>query len=489
MQARLNDILQDAAVKQIIGPTNLSVERLVFDSRIVRQGDVFFAIRGTTSDGHQYIANALAQGAIAIVCEHLPEFADSQCTWILVENSAYSLAKAAAAFYGHPSRKLKLTGVTGTNGKTTIATLLHQLFDQAGYPSGLISTICNKIGRKIIPSTHTTPDPVSLNALLSEMVEAGCSHVFMEVSSHAMTQMRTFGLQFAGAIFTNLTHDHLDYHGTFSAYRDAKKLFFDLLGSESFALVNADDKNGLYMVQNTHARVSTYSLNGTATFKAKILENNFEGLILNLDGNEVYTQLIGRFNAYNLTAIYGAALLLGMERETVLRGLSLLQSAEGRFDQLRSTNGITAIVDYAHTPDALLNVLKTIGTIRTHNEQLITVAGAGGNRDKTKRPEMARVAVENSNLLILTSDNPRNEDPMAIIDDMRKGIPGEHFKKYIVIADRREAIKTAVMMAKPGDIILIAGKGHEKYQEIKGVKFPFDDKEEVIQLFNHLQKP
>lgn len=487
MKVFLNDILQDAAVKQVVGTTVLPVDRLVFDSRSIRQGDVFFAVRGTITDGHDFISDALSMGAIAVVCEKLPETVATSCTWVVVENSAYSLAKAASAFYGHPSKKLVLTGVTGTNGKTTIATLLHQLFSQAGYPSGLISTICNKIGHKELPSTHTTPDPVRLNALLAQMAEAGCSHVFMEVSSHAMAQKRTFGLHFAGGIFTNLTHDHLDYHETFAAYRDAKKLFFDLLGSDSFALVNSDDRNGRIMTQNSHARVNTYSLNGTATFKAKILENNFEGLILNLDGDEVYTRLIGRFNAYNLLAIYGAALLLGLDREIVLKGISLLQSAEGRFDQVRSASGITVIIDYAHTPDALQNVLKTIGAIRTHNEKLITVVGAGGNRDKTKRPEMAQVAVENSNLLILTSDNPRNEDPMAIIDDMRRGIPGEHFRKYIVIADRHEAIKTAVLMAKSGDIILIAGKGHEKYQEIKGIKYPFDDKEVVIQLFSSLQ--
>ncbi len=490
METLLKNIIQDCAVSKLIGPDDIRVGQLVFDSRRVQPGDVFFAVKGSASDGHDFIKNAIEKGASAIVCEHIPANTETaSCSWVIVENTAYSLAKASSAYFGHPSQQLRLTGVTGTNGKTTIATLLHQLFQRAGYPSGLLSTICNKIGQKELPATHTTPDPVSINALLAAMVEAGCSHAFMEVSSHAMVQMRTFGLRFAGGIFTNLSHDHLDYHGSFAAYRDAKKLFFDLLGNDAFALVNADDRNGSFMTQNTKARLNTYSLTGSATFKAKILESSFEGLLINLDGNEVYTSLIGRFNTYNLLAIYGSALLLGMDRESVLKGISLLQSAEGRFDQVRSANGINAIIDYAHTPDALLNVLKTIDSIRTHNEKLITVAGAGGNRDKSKRPEMARVAVENSNLLILTSDNPRNEDPTAILNDMRKGIPGECFKKYMVIADRREAIKTAVMMAKPGDIILIAGKGHEKYQEINGLRYPFDDKQEIMQLFNTIQNP
>lgn len=483
MKAKLQTILHDCPLIQTIGPLDIEVSGLTFDSRKVSKGDVFFAIKGTSTDGHQYINQAIAAGATAIVCETLPETVHEQTTWVVAEHAAYCLAQAASAFYGHPSRKLKLTGVTGTNGKTTIATLLHQLFNEAGYPSGLFSTICNKIGNNVSPATHTTPDPVQLNALLAEMVGAGCAYAFMEVSSHAMSQMRTFGLRFAGGIFTNLTHDHLDYHGSFAAYRDAKKRFFDLLPADAFALVNADDKNGMFMTQNTRATIKTYSQLSMADFKAVVLENSFDGLLLRMNGQEVFSQLIGRFNVSNLLAIYGAAILLGMNEEEVLKGLSRLRSAEGRFDWMRSADGITAIVDYAHTPDALLNVLKTIDTIRTHNEQLITVAGAGGNRDKTKRPEMARVAAAMSNLLILTSDNPRDEAPDDILEDMRKGIPGEHFRKYLVISDRRQAIKTAVSMAKPGDIILIAGKGHEKYQEIKGIKYPFDDKAEVMQLF------
>ncbi len=487
MQIELQHILQACPVKEARGTTKRLVSGLIFDSRLAQAGLAFFAIQGTNTNGHNYINQVIEAGVRVIFCEYLPEESNDDVTYISVENTAYSLAMAADVFYDHPSAKIILTGVTGTNGKTTIATLLHQLFEEAGYPSGLLSTICNKISQQTIPASHTTPDPVSLNALLAEMVEKGCSHAFMEVSSHAMSQMRTFGISFRGGIFTNLTHDHLDYHGSFAAYRDAKKLFFDLLPKTAFALVNTDDKNGRYMSQNTLAQKFSYSLNQMADFRARIVEDRFEGLQLEIDGIEVYTHLTGKFNASNLLAIYGTSRLLGLSKEEVLLGISKLKSAEGRFECIRSTNGITAIIDYAHTPDALLNVLKTIDSIRTHNEQLITVAGAGGNRDKTKRPEMGRIAATWSNKLILTSDNPRNEDPLEILDEMRKGVPGEHYMKHLVITDRREAIRTAFILAQPGDIILIAGKGHEKYQEIKGVKYPFDDKQEILHLFGTIQ--
>lgn len=481
---KLSTLIAVCPVLQVIGSQDREISALTFDSRNAGQGMAFFAITGTATDGHNFIQQVVDKGVAAIFCEKLPEHISADCTWIQVENSSFSLALAAAAFFGNPSHKLILTGVTGTNGKTTIATLLHQLFSDAGYPCGLLSTIENKICNKALPSTHTTPDPLSINSLLNEMIEAGCSHAFMEVSSHALSQMRTFGLKFKGGIFTNLTHDHLDYHGSFAAYRDAKKLFFDLLPNDAFALVNADDKNGRYMTQNTKALIKKFSVGNAADFSARIMENTFDGLVLQLDGHEVYTRLIGKFNVSNLLAIYGAASLLGMKKEEILTGISKLKSAEGRFDWIKSDEGVIAIIDYAHTPDALLNVLRTIDTIRTHNEQLITVAGAGGNRDKTKRPEMARIAAAWSDKLILTSDNPRFENPDDILDEMKKGVPGEHYRKYLIIRDRKEAIKTAVMLAKPGDIILIAGKGHEKYQEINGIKHPFDDKQEVEQLFN-----
>ncbi len=482
MEKKLTQILADLPVVALHGSNDRTITGLTFDSRKAEKGKIFFAIKGTVSDGHTFIEAAIENGTEVVVCERLPNHIPDQCSFVVVENSAYSLALSAAGFFDHPSRKLKLIGVTGTNGKTTIVTLLHQLFQEAGYAAGLLSTICNKIGSKTLPATHTTPDPVSINALLNEMVLAGCTYAFIEVSSHAMVQMRTFGLHFSGGIFTNLTHDHLDYHGSFAAYRDAKKLFFDLLTKEAFALVNVDDKNGMFMTQNTRAKIKTYSLQNMADYKARILENHFEGLILNIEGHEIFTQLIGQFNASNLLAIYAAAELLGLPKLEILTGISRLQSAEGRFEWMRSNEGIIGIVDYAHTPDALLNVLKTIDTIRTHQEQLITIAGAGGNRDATKRPIMAQIAAQWSNILILTSDNPRNEDPQAILEDMRKGLAAQHAKKHLVIADRREAIKTAALMAKPGDIILVAGKGHEKYQEVNGVRHPFDDKEILYQL-------
>lgn len=486
MNKNLSSILTNCHVKSITGSVEKQVDFLAFDSRKAGKGIVFFAIKGTITDGHDYIQAAIDAGSEIIVCEHIPENKVAHCTYVCVENTSYCLAIAAANFFEHPSKQLMLIGVTGTNGKTTIATLLHQLFINEGFASGLISTICNKIGNQTITTNHTTPDPITLNSLLSQMVEKGCTYAFMEVSSHALVQMRTFGLHFKGGIFTNLTHDHLDYHGSFSAYRDAKKLFFDLLPKEAFALINADDKNGRFMVQNTKASVYSYGIENDADFRAKVLENQFQGLLLNIEGQEVFTQLIGKFNASNLLSIYGSAVLLMLDRSEVLKGMSLLTSAEGRFEFVQSTNHIVGIVDYAHTPDALLNVLRTINDIRTHNEKLITVAGAGGDRDKSKRPEMARIAAELSDMLILTSDNPRTEDPDCILDDMRKGIPSQHYKKHLIISDRREAIRTAIALAQPGDIILVAGKGHEKYQEVKGIRHPFDDKHE---LFGQLLTP
>jgi UDP-N-acetylmuramoyl-L-alanyl-D-glutamate--2,6-diaminopimelate ligase len=477
---KLSALLADCPVRQVIGDGHVRVQELVFDSRMVRPGSTFFALSGTQTDGHQFIHQAIEQGAVAVVCEKLPENPSNKITWVQAESSAYCLAFAASAFYGHPSRKIKLVGVTGTNGKTTVATLLHSLFSRAGYPSGLISTIRYIAGTREFPATHTTPDPLTINMLLAEMVARGCSHAFMEVSSHAMAQMRTYGLCFAGGIFTNLTHDHLDYHGSFAAYRDAKKLFFDLLPKDAFALVNTDDRNGSFMVQNSRAKVYGYGLRSDTDFKARVLENQFEGLLLNIKGKEVMTRLIGRFNAYNLLAIYAAARLLGIPEEEALKGLSMLETASGRFEYVRSNGGIIGIVDYAHTPDALQNVLSTINEIRTHNEKLIVITGAGGNRDKTKRPEMARIACSLSDVVILTTDNPRWEDPHQILKEMRAGVPGEHYKKTVVIPDRREAIQAAVNMAVKGDIILLAGKGHENYQEILGQKYHFDDKEELF---------
>lgn len=480
MSMRLNDILANCPVRSIIGSMEVEVRALTFDSRKAQTGTAFFAIKGVQTDGHDFIHEAVKNGSDIIFCERLPLIRPPDCTFVVVENSAYSLAMAAANFYDHPSKKLILVGVTGTNGKTTIATLLHQLFEQSGYASGLISTICNKVGQKVIPATHTTPDPLSLNSLLNQMVLAGCTYAFMEVSSHAMAQMRIFGLNFSGGIFTNLTHDHLDYHGSFANYRDAKKLFFDILPKDAFALINADDKNARFMVQNTKAEVFSFGLLNDADFKSRVIENQFEGLLMNIQGIEVFVKLIGRFNASNLLAIYATAVLLKFEQAEVLKQMSLLESAEGRFEFVRSSNQVVGIVDYAHTPDALQNVLKTINEIRTRNEKLITVAGAGGDRDRTKRPEMARVAAELSDMLILTSDNPRSEIPEEIIAEMRKGVPPQHYKKTLAITDRREAIHTAVAMANAGDIILVAGKGHEKYQEIKGVRYPFDDKKELF---------
>lgn len=462
---------------------NPEVTDICFDSRKVGQGGCFVAQVGTKVDGHQYIDATIQQGAVAVVCQRMPQKVSPQVAYVVVENSDLALGIMADNFYGHPSRQLKLIGITGTNGKTTTVTLLHRMFRQNGYHVGLLSTIVNKIDETEIPATHTTPDALELNSLLQQMVQAGCQYAFMEVSSHAIVQHRIGGLTFAGGIFSNITHDHLDFHKTMANYIAAKKMFFDNLPAEAFALTNIDDRNGMVMVQNTKAKVQTYSLQRMADFRSRIVEDTFQGLQLEINGREVWTRLVGKFNAYNLTAIYAAAVLSGIEATEALRLLSTLEAAEGRF-QYVSGRGITAIVDYAHTPDALENVLTTINDIRRDCQQLISVVGCGGDRDKTKRPEMAKIACTLSDRLILTSDNPRTEDPERILDDMEAGLSLEEKGQVVRITDRRQAIKTAVMMAKEGDIILVAGKGHEKYQDINGVKHHFDDREELYKLVN-----
>jgi UDP-N-acetylmuramoyl-L-alanyl-D-glutamate--2,6-diaminopimelate ligase len=472
----LRDILENAGVKEVFGSTDIEIQSLKFDSRNIEHGCLYFAVKGTVSDGHQFIPEVIKSGAIAIVCEEIPDNRESNTTYILVNDSSFAKAIIASNFYGNPSSSLVLVGVTGTNGKTTTVTLLHQLFQKLGHKSGLISTIKNKINERDIASTHTTPDPVELNELLAQMVKEGCSHCFMEVSSHALVQQRVAGLYFRGGIFTNLTHDHLDYHKTFDAYLKAKKIFFDHLSGGSFALINKDDKNGRMMVQNTIATISTYSMQSLADFRCKIIENQFQGLHLSIDGSDCWFKLIGSFNAYNLLAVYATAVLLGEEKLQVLTQLSLCEPIDGRFNYIRTKDSITAIVDYAHTPDALQNVLGTIQSIRAHKEKIITVVGAGGNRDATKRPVMAKIACTLSDRVILTSDNPRFEEPEAILEDMKKGIESRFSSKVLVIVNRKEAIKTACALATPGDIILVAGKGHETYQEIKGIRTPFDDK-------------
>ncbi len=461
-------------------PINLNpeVKDICFDSRKVSQGSCFVAQVGTKVDGHQYIDSTIDAGAVAIVCQQMPAQQREGVAYVVVENSDWALGVMADNYYGHPSRRLKLVGITGTNGKTTTVTLLHRMFRAYGYHVGLLSTIVNKIDETEIPATHTTPDAITLNALLQQMVDAGCQYAFMEVSSHSVVQHRIGGLTFAGGIFSNITHDHLDFHKTMANYIAAKKMFFDHLPSSAFALTNIDDRNGMVMVQNTKAKVQTYSLNKMADFRCKVVEDTFQGLQLEINGREVWTRLVGRFNAYNLTAIYAAAVLSGIDEAEALRLLSTLSAAEGRF-QYVSGKGITAIVDYAHTPDALENVLQTINDIRRQSQILYTVVGCGGDRDSTKRPEMAKIACEMSDRLVLTSDNPRTEDPEKILDDMETGLTSEQRSQVVRITDRRQAIKTAVMMAHEGDIILVAGKGHEKYQDINGVKHHFDDVEEL----------
>ncbi|MFD0792624.1 UDP-N-acetylmuramoyl-L-alanyl-D-glutamate--2,6-diaminopimelate ligase [Mucilaginibacter litoreus] len=482
----LSDILEGVAFTELQGSADVEISAVVFDSRKVVSGCLFVAVKGTAVDGHDYIDQAIKDGAIAIVCEELPAHTAAAVDFLMVADSAKALGTIAANFYENPSTNLKLVGVTGTNGKTTIATLLYKLFSDLGYKCGLLSTVENQINGKIIPSTHTTPDPVALNKLLADMVDEGCDYCFMEVSSHAVSQHRIEGLKFSGAIFSNLTHDHLDYHKTFDSYLKAKKAFFDKLPKNAFALTNVDDKNGNVMLQNTSAHKKSYGLKSMADYRARIIENQFSGLLLNIDGEEVWFKLVGTFNAYNLLAVYSAAMLLEQDKAKVLVSLSKLTGAEGRFEYITAPNKVIGIVDYAHTPDAVQNVLSTIHDIRNSNEKVITVIGCGGDRDKTKRPVMAKVACEWSDKVILTSDNPRTEDPSQIIKDMEEGVDPAFKRHTLSIADRREAIKTACMLAKPGDIILLAGKGHEKYQEINGVKNHFDDMEELSEQFKNL---
>lgn len=471
----LSDIIYKVRLEEIIGSTHMAISSVTFDSRTVKKDSLFVATKGTSVDGHVYINKAIELGAIAILCEELPETKNEAVTYIRVTDSSYALGIIACNFFDNPSEKLKLVGITGTNGKTTTVTLLFNLFRSLGYSAGLISTVENKINNTIIPATHTTPDALTLNELLSDMLAQGCEYVFMEVSSHAVVQNRIAGLSFTGAIFSNITHDHLDYHKTFDEYIKAKKRFFDQLPNTAFALINRDDRNGSIMVQNTKAQKYTYGIQNIADFKCKILENQLNGLLLNIDNVEVWVKLIGTFNAYNVLAVYSAAVLLKQNKTNVLTALSNLNSVEGRFQYVKSPKGIIGIVDYAHTPDALKNVLETIKDLRTGAEQVITLVGCGGDRDSAKRPVMAAIACEYSNKVILTSDNPRSEDPEEILDQMQKGITPVDNKKTLRISDRKEAIKTACTLSNPGDIILIAGKGHEKYQEIKGIKHPFDD--------------
>ncbi len=484
----LKDILYKVSVSEVYGNTDVAVNAIQFDSRQVQDNDVFVAQKGVTVDGHEYIEKAINLGAKAIICEEIPEGRSEQVTYIKVEDSNVALAIIAANYYNNPSKSLQLVGVTGTNGKTTIASLLYQLFKKAGYKVGLLSTVTIMVDENEYKATHTTPNSVAINNYLSMMVEEGVEYCFMEVSSHGIHQKRTEGLEFAGGVFTNLSHDHLDYHETFAEYRDVKKSFFDSLPKSAFALVNIDDKNGQVMLQNTKATKQTYALKTIGDFKAKVLEKRFSGTLLTINGIEVWTKLIGEFNAYNLLAIYGVAELLGLEKLEILRIVSGLESVSGRFQYTISDGGVTAIVDYAHTPDALKNVLQTINDIRTGNETVITVVGCGGDRDATKRPKMALIASQLSSQAIFTSDNPRTEDPQLIIDQMEEGVSAENYKKTLSILDRRQAIKTACKLAKSGDIILIAGKGHETYQEVNGVRHHFDDLEEVTNCFNQLKK-
>lgn len=484
--AILKDILYGVALEQVVGSTNVDVNALHFDSRKVAEGNLFVAVKGTVSDGHLFIKTATDKGAKVIICETLPSIFEADITYVKVTDAGKALGIMAANFYHQPSKKIKLVGVTGTNGKTTVATLLYKLFRELGFKVGLISTVENQINDKVVPATHTTPDPIALNILVNDMVSLGCDYCFMEVSSHAIAQHRIEGLNFTGGIFTNITHDHLDFHLTFDNYIKAKKAFFDGLNKSAFALTNADDKNGMVMLQNTAAHKKTYGLKTLADFKAKIIENQFSGLHLDIDGQEVYFKLVGSFNASNLLAVYGAALLLDQDKTKVLTALSKLDGAEGRFDYIVSSNNIIGIVDYAHTPDAIENVLSTIDNIRSKTETVITIIGCGGDRDKAKRPLMAKTACDWSDKVILTSDNPRTENPDQIIKEMQVGVSPVNQKKVLAITDRKEAIKTACHLAKPGDIILLAGKGHEKYQEINGVKSDFDDKQILADCFKQL---
>ena len=481
---KLSELLKNVEVLNSLGDADVDITGVNIDSRRIEKGHLFVAIPGTQTDGHNFIPKAIEQGAAAVLCEYFPNTRVPGITYIAVESTEDAVGKVATVFYGEPSLKLKLVGVTGTNGKTTIATLLYNMFRKFGHKCGLLSTVCNYIEGEAIPADHTTPDPIELNKLLHQMVEAGCEYAFMECSSHAIAQKRIGGLKFAGGLFTNLTRDHLDYHKTFENYRDAKKAFFDGLSKDAFAITNADDKNGAVMVQNCKAKVKTYSTRSMADFRARIIECHFEGMYLEIDGREVGVQFIGKFNVSNLLAVYGAAIMLGKKPEDILLVLSTLKSVAGRLEPIRSEEGVTAIVDYAHTPDALENVLNAIHEVLDgKGGQVITVCGAGGNRDKGKRPLMAQEAVKQSDRVIITSDNPRFEEPQDIINDMLAGLDQKQMKKVVSIVDRKEAIKTACMLAQKGDVILIAGKGHEDYQEIKGVKHHFDDREIVREIF------
>lgn len=479
----IKQLIEEAKPLKIVGNDNIEVTGIEIDSRRIGPGNAFIAMKGTQVDGHQFIPKALELGATCIVCETLPTELQEGVTYVQYESTESVAGALATHFYGDPTKRMKLIGVTGTNGKTTIATLLYTMFRQFGYKVGLCSTVCNYIDGRAIPTECTTPDPITLNRLLGQMADEGCQYAFMEVSSHAVVQHRIGGLTFAGGLFTNLTRDHLDYHKTFEAYRDAKKGFFDMLPKDAFAITNADDKNGMFMVQNTQATVRTYAQRTSADFKARILEEGFEGMNLNIDGREVFVQFVGRFNVSNLLAVYGAAIMMGKDPEEVLIALSTMKPVNGRFEAIRSREGVTAIVDYAHTPDALVNVLSTINEVLQKKGLCWTVCGAGGNRDKGKRPLMAQEAVRNSDRVIITSDNPRFEEPQDIINDMLAGLTDEERRTVITIVDRREAIRTACMMAKPGDVVLVAGKGHEDYQIIQGVKHHFDDHEVIRECF------
>lgn len=484
----LKDILYKVNLVSVSGTTDLEVHDIAFDSRQVSKGAVFIAVRGTVTEGHDYMDIAVESGAIAVVCETLPDEQLANTTYVQVKDSQKALGIMASNFFGNPSAKLKLVGVTGTNGKTTTATLLWQLFSALGYKSGLLSTVQNMVGAKVHPATHTTPNAIAINKLLLNMVNAGCTHCFMEVSSHAIVQERIAGLQFAGGAFTNISHDHLDYHGTFDNYIRAKKAFFDQLGSDSFAIVNKDDRRGLVMLQNTKAVKYTYAIKSEAAFRARILSNSVMGLELEIDERTVWLKMMGRFNAYNILLAYAIATLLGEDNEEVLTQLSLLDGAKGRFERFMSETNVAVIIDYAHTPDALQNVLETIDEIRSKNEQVITVVGCGGDRDAAKRPVMADIAARLSDRVILTSDNPRSENPEVILDEMQKGISAVHRKKMLRISDRREAIRTACSLAGPGDILLVAGKGHETYQEVNGERYPFDDLAVTREMLKTLEK-
>lgn len=484
----LKDILFRSRIQQVFGSTHVAIEHITMDSRDVKPFSLFVAVSGTTVDGHGFIDKAIASGAVAIICEKIPDYPTGNITFIQVPNSAESLGYIASNYYDNPSEKLEIVAVTGTNGKTTTATLMYRLARKMGFKSGLLSTVVNVINDREIPATHTTPNAIALNKLLAEMVGNGCTYCFMEASSHALHQHRLTGVQIRGALFTNITHDHLDYHKTFNEYIKAKKILFDMLPSSAFAITNTDDRHGDIMVQNCKGKVKTMALHSMADYRAKVLENSFTGLHLVIDNHDVYTQLIGGFNAYNILSVYAAAMELGLDKMEVLTAISALQAPDGRFQFIKTPNGITAVVDYAHTPDALKNVLKTIADIRSGNEQVISLVGCGGDRDKTKRPEMARIAAEWSNRVVLTSDNPRSEDPETIIQEMKEGLDSVMMKKTLALTDRREAIKLACTLANAGDIILIAGKGHERYQEIAGVKHPFDDFQLVSETLTMLEK-